>query len=169
MIKIIAAGNTARNIGKINTDSGGFTGLKNRKIGKFTHGNLLSFQAGLFKNTVKSSRFYIPSMIWNGYTAIFGGMFKLDMRAVLFIYKPAVITQKFQNFPYRHTISIRVVYTYIKLPRSIPEGGRKRAPGAIGRYTFLTSRYHCFGTKPSGGGISWTVSSPQLYVISGLL
>jgi hypothetical protein len=41
-------------------------------------------------------------------------VFKLDVRPVLLIGKPAVMTQKFQNFPNRHSISIRVFYTYVK-------------------------------------------------------
>jgi hypothetical protein len=41
-------------------------------------------------------------------------VFKLDMRPVLLIQKPAVIMQKFQNFPNRHSIIIRVFYTCVK-------------------------------------------------------
>jgi hypothetical protein len=53
-------------------------------------------------------------MVRDGYTAFFDRMFKLGMGTVLFVYKPAVIMQKFQNFPYRHGISIRIIYTYVK-------------------------------------------------------
>jgi hypothetical protein len=38
----------------------------------------------------------------------------LDMRSALVIYKPAVITQKPQRFPDRHSVSIRVIYTCFK-------------------------------------------------------
>jgi hypothetical protein len=41
-------------------------------------------------------------------------VFKLDMGTVLFSHKPAIITQKFQNFSNRHSISIRIFYTYVK-------------------------------------------------------
>jgi hypothetical protein len=41
-------------------------------------------------------------------------VFKLNMRTVLFIFKPAVIVQKLQNFPCRHSINIRVFYTCVK-------------------------------------------------------
>jgi hypothetical protein len=41
-------------------------------------------------------------------------VFKLDMGAVLLIQEPAVIVQELQNFPNRHSISIRIFYTYIK-------------------------------------------------------
>jgi hypothetical protein len=53
-------------------------------------------------------------MVRDGYTALLDRMFKLDMRAVLLVYKPEVITQKLQNFPHRHGISIRIIYTYVK-------------------------------------------------------
>jgi hypothetical protein len=55
VVKIIAAGNAARNIGKIDADSGSSVSFKNRKIGKFTHTKLLSFQTGLSKDIVKGS------------------------------------------------------------------------------------------------------------------
>jgi hypothetical protein len=114
VFKVIAAGNAARNIGKIDADSGISVNFKNRKIGKFSHNNLLSFHAGLFKNIVKCSLLQIAFMVRDGYAAFLKRMLKLYMRDVLFTSKPAVITQKFQNFPNRHTTSMRVNYTYIK-------------------------------------------------------
>jgi hypothetical protein len=92
MVYIFAAGNTARNIGKLDAEPGGFIGFKNRKIRKFTHNNLLSFHPGLFKDAVKGTLFQIALVVRNGHPTLLGRMFKLDMRAVLLKEKPAVIT-----------------------------------------------------------------------------
>jgi hypothetical protein len=53
-------------------------------------------------------------MVRDSYTTLFKRVFKLDMGTVLLIYKPAVIAQKLQNFPYRHDMTIRIIYTYVK-------------------------------------------------------
>jgi hypothetical protein len=113
-VKIIAGGNAARNIGKIDSDTGFFINNENRKIGNFTQNNLLLFQAGLFKDAVKDFLLNIAVVIRYGNTAFFNRVFKLDVGTLLPVKKPAVITQKFQNFPNRHNIIIRVKHTYVK-------------------------------------------------------
>jgi hypothetical protein len=68
----------------------------------------------LFADAVKRAFLYITFMVGNRYAAFLNRVFKLAMRTVLFAYKPAVIVQKFQNFPNRHSNTIRVIYTYVK-------------------------------------------------------
>jgi hypothetical protein len=83
---------------------------------------------------MKRTFLQIASMVGNRYAAFLGQVFKLDMGTVLFIFKPAVIMQKFQNFPNRHIIIIRVFYTYIK--------------GFLEKKLLFFRRYVCFQFFP---------------------
>jgi hypothetical protein len=53
-------------------------------------------------------------MVGDRYAAFLERVFKLDMRTVLFAFKPAVFVQKFRDFPNRHIFIIRVFYTCVK-------------------------------------------------------
>jgi hypothetical protein len=41
-------------------------------------------------------------MVWDGYTAFFDRVFKLDMGAVLLVHRPAIIPQTLHDFPNCH-------------------------------------------------------------------